>query len=76
MRKSKVVEKNSKPSLNTDEKFALDDEDDVFVDDNDDALETEKFITSINGCARRKLEELMEQKSLKKMIDDDYYNFE
>jgi hypothetical protein len=76
MRKSRASTENTSKKPAAKAGYSIEDVEDDFIDDMDDPIETDKFEVTVSGGARRKLEELMEQKSLKKMIDDDYYDFD
>lgn len=73
MKKSKTS-RNEKTQIE-DNDFSLDDSDE-YMDDTDDTLDTSNTGMVPNGGIRRRLEEMMEEKNLKRIIGDDYYDYD
>lgn len=70
----------SKPDRTEDETLedSFDDKDDVISDEDlvDEKVSSTDIPVKINKEARKKLEDLLEEKRLKKMIEDDFYGLD
>jgi len=71
MRKSDIEEENSKRSKDTDDDF-LDDEAET-----DDSVESYDVVQNVGKdlAARKRLEDYLEEKRLRKELDDDLFDF-